>query len=291
MRYRPNLPLVLKNVDFHIKPREKVGVVGRTGSGKSSMILSLTRIVEMAGDPIYNWVKIDGINISSIGLHYLRGAITIIPQDPIMLQGTIMFNVDPLETYPKSEIVLALKKVQVWDTLTWVKKDTTTLMPGSKPMNIGPPGNKPIVVEEDIKEEDMTEEELQSKKLNMFVEAGGGNLSIGQKQLICIARALISKPKILMMDEATANIDEKTDQAIQQLIKSEFKNTTVITIAHRLNTIIQYDKLLILEYGKLVEFGSPRELLEKTGGYFRGLVLEGGEEFVEDMFELIMVKE
>lgn len=124
-----------------------------------------------------------------------------------------------------------------------------------------------------------------------MIEDGGTNLSVGQRQLICIARAFISKPKILLMDEATANIDEKTDQAVQGLIKSEFSETTVITIAHRLNTIIQYDKILVLNQGKLIEFGTPRDLLEKDSGYFKAMVGENGENFIQQMWQLIEEKE
>jgi len=137
----------------------------------------------------------------------------------------------------------------------------------------------------------MTEAEIEAAKLNIMIEDGGTNLSVGQRQLICIARAFISKPKLLLMDEATANIDEKTDQAVQGLIKTEFSETTVITIAHRLNTIIQYDKILVLNQGKLEEFGSPRDLLEKEFGYFKAMVSENGENFLQQMWELIEAKE
>ena len=120
----------------------------------------------------------------------------------------------------------------------------------------------------------------------MVVESGGSNLSSGQKQLVCITRALIRKPRVLLMDEATASIDSKTDEIIQGLIKSEFRDSTILTIAHRLNTIIQYDKILSLKYGKVVEYGEPSDLLRDNTSYFRQLVVENGEEFYKQMLQL-----
>ena len=142
---------------------------------------------------------------------------------------------------------------------------------------------------EEIIKEDQELKRLKEKgpelkdKLNYEIEANGGNLSLGQRQLICIARALVMKPKILLMDEATANIDQKTDSIIQTVIKEKMKDTTVVTIAHRLITIVQYDKILILENGKKKEEGAPIDLMKDQGSYFRELVMEGGEKFFEKM--------
>lgn len=133
----------------------------------------------------------------------------------------------------------------------------------------------------------LAERDLEKKMLEMVIDKAGDNLSVGQKQLICVARAFVRKPKVLIMDEATANIDEKTDKDVQELIKSEFKDTTVLTIAHRLNTIIQYDKLLVLKDGTLEEFGRPKDLLEKENGYFHNLVKENGENYYNDLYNLV----
>jgi len=160
-----------------------------------------------------------------------------------------------------------LKKSQVWDTLKVEEKKEKTA--------------------NNINElEIVSEKEINKQRLEMMIDQGGGNLSVGQKQLICVARAFIKKPKVLVMDEATANIDEKTDQMVQDLIKSEFKDTTVITIAHRLNTIIQYDNLIVLKEGKLEQYDNPLNLLNDENGYFCNLVKESGQGYYDKLLNL-----
>ncbi|XP_038183156.1 ATP-binding cassette sub-family C member 2 [Arvicola amphibius] len=223
VRYRPELDLVLKGISCHIKSTEKVGVVGRTGAGKSSLTNCLFRILESAGGQII----IDGVDIASLGLHDLRGKLTIIPQDPILFSGSLRMNLDPFDKYSDEEIWKALE-------LAHLKSYVDGLHLG----------------------------------LYHEVTEGGDNLSIGQRQLLCLGRALLRKSKILVLDEATAAVDLETDNLIQTTIRNEFSHCTVVTIAHRLHTIMDSDKIMVLDSGKIVEYGSPEELLSKMGPFY-----------------------
>jgi len=221
MRYRDG-PLVLKGISVNIKGGEKIGVVGRTGSGKSSLMNALFRITEL--EPDGGKILIDGIDISSVGLGLLRLNLSIIPQDPVMFSNTVRYNLDPFGEKSEYELWEALKKVQLAEA---------------------------IAVLPDGLDEQVTE--------------GGENFSQGQRQLLCIARSLLRKPKILVMDEATASIDNTTDAAIQQMIRENFASATILTIAHRLNTIMDSDRVLVLDDGRVAEFDSPSTLLSRDG--------------------------
>ncbi|KAM5139214.1 ATP-binding cassette sub-family C member 2 [Callospermophilus lateralis] len=234
VRYRPELNLVLKGITCDIKSTEKIGVVGRTGAGKSSLTNCLFRILESAGGQI----TIDGIDIASIGLHDLRGKLTIIPQDPILFSGSLRMNLDPFNKYSDEEIWKALELAHL----------------------------KPFVVDLPL-------------GLSHEVSEAGDNLSVGQRQLVCLGRALLQKSKILILDEATAAVDLETDQLIQTTIRNEFSQCTVITIAHRLHTIMDSDKIMVLDDGKIVEYGSPEELLENYGPFY-SMAKEAGIENV-----------
>nr|KAF6321957.1 ATP binding cassette subfamily C member 2 [Pipistrellus kuhlii] len=223
VRYRPELDLVLKGITCDIRSQEKIGVVGRTGAGKSSLTNSLFRILEASGGQIL----IDGVDIASIGLHDLREKLTIIPQDPILFSGSLRVNLDPFNNYSDEEVWKALELVHL-------KSFVANLQHG----------------------------------LSHELTEAGDNLSIGQKQLLCLARALLRKSKILIMDEATAAVDLETDQLIQITIRKEFSHCTAITIAHRLHTIMDSDKVMVLDNGKIVEFGSPEELLAQPGPFY-----------------------
>ncbi|KAG5195942.1 ATP-binding cassette sub-family C member 2 [Ovis aries] len=223
VRYRPELDLVLRGITCDIKSAEKIGVVGRTGAGKSSLTNCLFRILEAAGGQI----TIDGVDIASIGLHDLREKLTIIPQDPILFSGSLRMNLDPFNNYSDEEIWKALE-------LSHLKSFVAGLQAG----------------------------------LSYEVTEGGDNLSIGQRQLLCLARALLRKSKILIMDEATAAVDLETDQLIQTTIQTEFSHCTTITIAHRLHTIMDSDKVMVLDSGKIVEYDSPEELLRNPGPFY-----------------------
>jgi ABC-type multidrug transport system fused ATPase/permease subunit len=222
VKYRPNTPLVLKNLNFEIKPKEKIGVVGRTGSGKSTLCLCLFRLLEAESGKIY----IDDIDISKIGLEILRQNLTIIPQEPTLIEGTLRENVDPSNNFSDEEIRNVLYDVGLDDF-------------------------------------------MEDKDLDYQIENNGNNISIGEKQLICIARALIKKTKIILMDEATANIDYKTETFLQNSINQGLKDCTVLTIAHRIKTIINYDKILVLNNGEIVEYDSPQKLLDKKGLFYQ----------------------
>ncbi|XP_064537333.1 multidrug resistance-associated protein 1 isoform X2 [Drosophila montana] len=216
VRYREGLELVLRGVSFNINGGEKVGIVGRTGAGKSSLTLALFRIIESAGGKIL----IDGIDIATMGLHMLRSRLTIIPQDPVLFSGSLRSNLDPFEVKTDDELWKALE-------LSHLKAFAKSLTAG----------------------------------LNHEISEGGENLSVGQRQLVCLARALLRKTKVLVLDEATAAVDLETDDLIQKTIRSEFRECTVLTIAHRLNTILDSDKVIVLDKGQITEFAAPNALL------------------------------
>ena len=231
MRYREGLGLVLKSVNANIKGGEKIGIVGRTGSGKSSLTVALFRLVEPASGSII----IDGIDISKIGLHELRTKLTIIPQDPVLFSGTLRINLDPFQHHSDEDIWNALKLAHLHEFVN----------------------------------------SLEAGLQNEIAE-GGENMSIGQRQLICLARALLRKTKVLILDEATAAIDLETDDLIQATIRSEFKDCTILTIAHRLNTIMDYDRIMVLDNGSLIEFDSPKTLVEDQNSIFHSMVTKSG---------------
>ncbi|XP_060108083.1 ATP-binding cassette sub-family C member 3 [Heteronotia binoei] len=223
VRYRKGLDLVLKDLSLDVKGGEKVGIVGRTGAGKSSMTLCLFRILEAAKGEI----QIDGVRISEIGLHDLRSKLTIIPQDPVLFSGTLRMNLDPFSTYSEAEIWRALE-------LSHLKRFVSS----------------------------------QPAMLDFECSEGGENLSVGQRQLVCLARALLRKTRILILDEATAAIDLETDDLIQMTIRTQFEDCTVLTIAHRLNTIMDYTRVLVLDKGKIAEFDTPSRLVASRGIFY-----------------------
>ena len=222
VKYRPNTEIVLKKLNFEIKGNEKIGVVGRTGSGKSTICLCLFRILE----PLEGTIYIDGEDITQIGLEILRRNLTIIPQDPCLMEGSLRYNIDPFNVKNDEEMVSILKKIGFEYT------------------------------------------ESDDQILNRKIEQGGANLSVGEKQLVCIARAIIRKTKIIVMDEATANIDMKTEEKIQKALQYVLNDSTVITVAHRIKTIIDYDRILVLDNGNVVEFDSPQNLLKNEKSLF-----------------------
>jgi ABC-type multidrug transport system fused ATPase/permease subunit len=263
-RYRPDLEPVLRNVSFKITPLEKVGIVGRTGAGKSSLALALFRGLEAEEGKIL----IDDVDIGLIGLQDLRESITIVPQDPTLFTGTIRSNLDPFNLFTDEDIFTALRRVQLIGAATSTTNPSTPLTPTmpDTPGLATPNGTSTPVTNKNI-----------FLNLSSTVTESGNNLSQGQRQLLCLARAMLKNPRVLMMDEATASIDYATDSKIQETIR-ELKST-IITIAHRLQTIVDYDKVLVLDKGSVVEFGHPYELLKKEGkeAVFKGMCEMSGD--------------
>ena len=215
-------PEILKDVSFTTHAHEKIGIVGRTRAGKSSLVSALFRMPQPFGDVI-----IDDVNIRDLNIQSSRRAMSVISQDPVLFTGSLRMNLDPFEEYDDKELWDALEEASL---KTMVKR-------------------LPQQLSEEIKE-------------------CGANFSVGEKQLLCLARALLKKSRIIVMDEATANVDYKTDSVIQETIRTKFRHCTVITIAHRLNTIIDYDRVLVLENGQVVEYDKPDNLLQKEHGQF-----------------------
>uniref|UniRef100_A0A8C6AL61 Multidrug resistance-associated protein 1-like n=1 Tax=Monodon monoceros TaxID=40151 RepID=A0A8C6AL61_MONMO len=229
-RYRDDLGLALQDITFQSHGEEKIGIVGRTGAGKSTLSNCLFRIVEGSGGKII----IDGIDISTIGLHDLRGKLNIIPQDPVLFSGTLQMNLDPLDKYSDGEL---------WEVLELCHlKEFVLSLP---------------------------------KKLLHEISEGGENLSVGQRQLVCLARALLRKTKILILDEATASIDFETDNLVQTAIRKEFSDCTILMIAHRLHSIIDSDRVLVLDSGRITQFETPQNLIHQKGLFFDMLTEAG----------------
>ena len=223
VKYRNDTEIVLKNINFHLKPGEHLGIVGRTGSGKSTISLCLFRILEAFSGKIY----IDGVDISKVGLKKLRESLTIIPQDSTLMDGTLRYNIDPVGNYTDKEITEVMKKI----------------------------GFDYII-------------SLNREGLDQKISENGSNLSIGEKQLICITRAILRKSKIIVLDEATASIDYKTEEIIQKALNEVLNSSTMISIAHRIKTVMNADKILVLEDGKIIEFDTPNNLLNNKNSYF-----------------------
>lgn len=260
IRYAPELDPVLHGISFSTRAHEKIGIVGRTGSGKSTMALSFFRFLEASNGSI----SIDGIDISKIGTQDLRSQLTIIPQDAILFSGTIRTNIDPFDEHTDSEVWEALDRAHLTKS-----SDRLKGILGSRSTPSSPSGS--ITVEEDKHVSAIT-------SLNQQVSDGGNNFSQGQRQLLCLARALLKNSKLIIMDEATASVDFETDAKIQTTIRQEFTNSTLLCIAHRLRTVIDYDRVLVLDQGHVVEYDTPFNLIQGGGkGVFKSMCEQSGE--------------
>ncbi|XP_058839982.1 ATP-binding cassette sub-family C member 4-like [Topomyia yanbarensis] len=231
LRYSPDSEPVLKDLNLAIEAKEKIGIVGRTGAGKSSIIQALFRLAVNEG-----LIKVDGVDIGVLGLHDLRKKISIIPQDPVLFSGRVRENLDPFGQHSDEDMWRALEQVEL--------RDSVQRMDGG---------------------------------LDGKMSDGGSNFSMGQRQLVCLARAILRNNKILILDEATANVDPETDKLIQKTIRVQFGDCTVLTIAHRLHTVMDSDRVLVMDAGRAVEFGHPHELLRQSNGFLRKLVNQTGE--------------
>ncbi|KAF0687549.1 Aste57867_20668 [Aphanomyces stellatus] len=230
-RYKASDPLVLKDVSFCVGGGEKIGIVGRTGAGKSSLMMALFRMNDVAEGSIC----IDGVDIATVGLQKLRSALAIIPQNPVLFKGTLRNYLDPFDEYTDDALWAALKKVRLHD-------------------RIGSDANK----------------------LLQTVDENGENFSVGERQMLCMARALLRQAKIVVLDEATAAIDHATDQLLQRVVREEFATSTVLTIAHRLDTVLDCDRIFVFDHGTLAQCDTPTALVGQGGGIFYDLVTEGG---------------
>uniref|UniRef100_A0A6Q2Y919 Cystic fibrosis transmembrane conductance regulator n=1 Tax=Esox lucius TaxID=8010 RepID=A0A6Q2Y919_ESOLU len=235
--YSADGPVVLKDMSAMFRPKEKVGIVGRTGAGKSSLVSALFRLAEPEGK-----IYIDGVLTSEIGLHDLRQKMSIIPQDPVLFTGTMRKNLDPFNQHTDEDLWNALEEVQL----------------------------KSVV------------DDLPNKMETVLAESGS-NFSVGQRQLVCLARAVLRKNRILIIDEATANVDPRTDELIQKTIRDKFRECTVLTIAHRLNTIIDNDRILVLDAGQIHEYDEPFTLLRNRKGIFFKMVQQTGRQEAVDL--------
>ncbi|RMZ77121.1 hypothetical protein DV737_g4561, partial [Chaetothyriales sp. CBS 132003] len=256
--YAPDLPAVLRGLTFSVAQNQRVGVVGRTGAGKSSLTLAIFRFLEAKSGSIY----IDGVDISKIKLYDLRSRLAIIPQDPVLFSGTLRSNLDPFDQHSDSELREALVRVHLvpssWSTEA--SGAATPILESSRSDDLEG-SNKNVF-----------------KSLNSKISEGGLNLSQGQRQLLCLARAIVSRPKVMVLDEATSAVDMETDALIQRSIREEFQSSTLIVIAHRLSTIADFDKILVMGEGKVIEYDEPAKLMKNTAvGVFKSLVEESGE--------------
>lgn len=239
LRYRPNLPPVLQHLDVNFYPGEKVGICGRTGAGKSSIMSALYRLIELEDGKI----EIDGLDISTMGLYDLRSKLSIIPQDPVLFQGTIRRNLDPFNEH---------EDYRLWKALCTAGLISEDQIKQVASMKYSP-------------SEGIGYNSLHKFHLDRIVDDDGANFSLGEKQLIALARALVRDTKILILDEATSSVDFATDSKIQDTISSEFRHCTVLCIAHRLKTILNYDRVLVMDKGAIVEKGDPWKLYHDRG--------------------------
>jgi ABC-type multidrug transport system fused ATPase/permease subunit len=241
MRYRPELPPVLKGLSMSLSPGEKIGVIGRTGAGKSSIMTVIYRMVELASGSI----SIDGVDISTVGLAQLRKGLSIIPQDAFLFSGTLRTNLDPFGLHDDAKLYDAMKRAYLVDS-------NSDLPSTSAP----PPAEG---------------QSAPRFSLDSPIDDEGSNLSIGQRSLVSLARALVNNTKILILDEATASVDYETDSKIQHTIANEFKERTILCIAHRLRTIIGYDRICVMDAGMIAEFDTPVNLFAMPDSIFHGM--------------------
>ena len=242
LRYRPDLPLVLKGLDIRIPPQSKVGVVGRTGAGKSTLMTAIMRLVELSSGSI----EIDGVDIRTVGLNLLRSNIAVIPQDPVLFSGTVRTNLDPFDEFSDDRVNEVLSRVGL------LKVERSSSLHSLNSLS-------------------SRKQSSAIKSLSDEVYEGGSNFSVGQRQLLVIARSILRGAMIVIMDEATASVDADTDARIQRVMRTQFQSSTCITVAHRINTILDSDYILVMDDGRAVEFDRPESLMKK-GGMFKELV-------------------
>jgi ABC-type multidrug transport system fused ATPase/permease subunit len=239
----------LRNLNLSIDAGTRVGICGRTGAGKSSIAAALFRLASVPEGQIL----LDGVDLLKLDLWTARGCggntMCIIPQDPVIFSGTVRFNLDPFDEYRDDELFEALASARFL-------------------------GNKQS--DGSSSEHRVQQQQQQQRQLDLVVDEGGGNFSQGERQLLCLARALLRRPTVLVLDEATASVDAETDQFIQRTVRARFQGTTILEIAHRLHSIMDADKIVVLEAGRVSEYGPPCELLADSDSALSGLVRATG---------------
>ncbi|KJA19718.1 hypothetical protein HYPSUDRAFT_1094370 [Hypholoma sublateritium FD-334 SS-4] len=265
VKYAPELPAVLHGVSFSLRARERVGILGRTGSGKSTLAMSILRFV----DPTTGRILIDGIDISTIGTHDLRSKVTFIPQDATLFSGTLRDNLDPFHDYEDSDCINVLKRVHLISDDEPVSLDEASSSRAPSELADASLADSSSVTTK-------TDNDTKAINLETKISPGGTNFSQGQRQLIALARALLRQSSIIILDEATSSIDFATDTKIQAAIREEFNASLLLTIAHRIRTVIDYDRLLVLDKGEIAEFDTPANLINKEGGIFRDMCMKSG---------------
>ncbi|KAJ3361542.1 hypothetical protein GGF31_002219 [Allomyces arbusculus] len=256
LQYPSSTTPVLHGVSFALNPREKCGVVGRTGAGKSSLALALLRMIE----PLSGTVEIDGVCASDLDLETLRSRVTMVPQDVVLFEGTVRSNLDVLGEFDDAACWSALARVHFFES-TVQAMDTVDA----------------VAAVDDHGSLGTTQTTTTTWTLDSKIDAGGKNLSVGQRQLLALARALVRRSKVIIFDESTANVSNDLDAKIQHTIREEFADSTVLCIAHRLRTIADFDKVLVMDHGRVVEFGAPADLLRNPEGVFYHMCRESGE--------------
>ena len=255
LRYRPGLPLVLQDVSLSIPAGCRVALVGRTGAGKSSLLTALFRLCELDAGAI----TIDGVDIKTLGLATLRSSMAIIPQDPTLFSGTVASNLDPA----------------AWAAATHKEGAAAAQKEGDSGDNAdadAPTPSTDAALWEALERVQLRATVERMGGLSATIENGGANLSVGERQLLCVARAVLRRPRILVVDEATANTDVASDALVQAALRTQFPGTTQVVIAHRLETVLDLDLVVVMEGGKLVEAGSPAQLLGASGSAFAALL-------------------
>ncbi|KAK6397419.1 hypothetical protein LTR65_006394 [Meristemomyces frigidus] len=255
--YAEGLNPVLKGVSFSVQSCQRIGIVGRTGSGKSSLTLALFRFLE----PRQGSIEIDGVDIATLKLHDLRHRLAIIPQDPVLFSGTLRSNLDPFDEHPDDTLMEALDRVN--STRARQGEEEHTKLSAASPRRLGI-----------------------FRDLSSPITRGGANLNQGEKQLVCLARAMITRPKVLVLDEATSAVDMETDTLIQRSIREEFRSSTLLVVAHRLSTVADFDKILVLSEGRVVEYDAPRVLMQQKGPFWRMLQESGEQEALGHLLSL-----
>lgn len=273
-KYREELDPILKNIKLEIKRGEKIGIVGRTGAGKSTLSISIFRLIEATSGHIC----IDGVNTSEIGLYDLRHNLNIIPQDANAVEGTVRQNLDPFQQYSDEKLWKVLELAHLKEHVSKMKTKKETSKDAKKDTKKDTKKDKNIEDELATNEENISSDDLSEYDVGLSAKIfeGGSNLSSGQRQLMSLSRSLLNPSKILILDEATAAVDVETDKIIQQTIRNEFKDKTILTIAHRLGTVLDSDKILVLDKGEVKEYDSPKNLLSDPSSEFYSLCSEGG---------------